>query len=51
MVYQVGTPTQLITSDFPILLQTTGFTVGGKAVPAVSEGQSVLLRFYKNANH
>ncbi len=50
MVYQVGTPTQLITSDFPILLQTTGFTVGGKAVPAVSEGQSVLLRFYKNAN-
>lgn len=50
MVYQVGTPTQLITSDFPILLQTTAFTVGGKAVPAVSEGQSVLLRFYKNAN-
>lgn len=50
MVYQVGTPTQLITSDFPIQLQTTGFTIGGKAVPAVSEGQSVLLRFYKNAN-
>lgn len=50
MVYQVGTPTQLITSDFPILLQTSGFTIGGKAVPAVSEGQSVLLRFYKNAN-
>ena len=50
MVYQVGTPTQLITSDFPIQLQTGNFTVGGKAVPAVSEGQSVLLRFYKNAN-
>lgn len=50
MVYQVGTPTQLITSDFPILLQTTDFTIGGKAVPAINEGQSVLLRFYKNAN-
>lgn len=50
MVYQVGTPTQLITSDFPIQLQTGNFTIGGKAVPAVSEGQSVLLRFYKNAN-
>lgn len=50
MVYQVGTPAQLITSDFPIQLQTGNFTIGGKAVPAVSEGQSVLLRFYKNAN-
>ena len=50
MVYQVGTPVQLITSDFPIQLQTGNFTIGGKAVPAVSEGQSVLLRFYKNAN-
>jgi hypothetical protein len=50
MVYQVGTPAQLITSDFPIRLQTGNFTIGGKAVPAVSEGQSVLLRFYKNAN-
>jgi hypothetical protein len=50
MVYQVGTPTQLITSDFPIQLQTGNFTIGGKVVPAVSEGQSVLLRFYKNAN-
>lgn len=50
MVYQVGTPAQLITSDFPIQLQTGNFTIGGKAVPAVSEGQSVLLRFYKNSN-
>lgn len=50
MVYQVGTPTQLITSDFPILLQTGNFTIGGQTVPAISEGQSVLLRFYKNAN-
>lgn len=50
MVYQVGTPAQLITSDFPIQLQTGNFTIGGKAVPAVSEGQSVLLRFYKNTN-
>lgn len=50
MVYQVGTPAQLITSNFPIQLQTGNFTIGGKAVPAVSEGQSVLLRFYKNAN-
>lgn len=50
MVYQVGTPEQLITSDFPILLQAGNFTIGGKAVPAVGEGQSVLLRFYKNAN-
>lgn len=50
MVYQVGTSAQLITSDFPIQLQTGNFTIGGKAVPAVSEGQSVLLRFYKNAN-
>lgn len=50
MVYQVGTPAQLITSDFPIQLQTGNFTIGGKAVPAVSEGQSVLLRFYKGAN-
>lgn len=50
MVYQVGTPTQLITSDFPIQLQTGNFTIGGKTVPAISEGQSVLLRFYKNAN-
>lgn len=50
MVYQVGTPTQLITTNFPIILETSTFTIGGKAVPAVSEGQSVLLRFYKNAN-
>lgn len=50
MVYQVGTPTQLITTDFPVILETGTFTIGGKAVPAVSEGQSVLLRFYKNAN-
>lgn len=50
MVYQVGTPTQLITADFPITLQTGNFTIGGQTVPAVSEGQSVLLRFYKNAN-
>lgn len=50
MVYQVGTPTQLITTNFPVILETGTFTIGGKAVPAVSEGQSVLLRFYKNAN-
>lgn len=50
MVYQVGTPTQLITTNFPVILETDTFTIGGKAVPAVSEGQSVLLRFYKNAN-
>lgn len=50
MVYQVGTPTQLITADFPITLQTGNFTIGGQTVPAISEGQSVLLRFYKNAN-
>lgn len=50
MVYQVGTPTQLITANFPVILETGTFTIGGKAVPAVSEGQSVLLRFYKNAN-
>lgn len=50
MVYQVGTPTQLITADFPITLQTGNFTIGGQTVPAVNEGQSVLLRFYKNAN-
>lgn len=50
MVYQVGTPTQLITTNFPVILETGTFTIGGKAVPAVSEGQSVLLRFYKTAN-
>lgn len=50
MVYQVGTPTQLITTNFPVILETGTFTIGGKAVPVVSEGQSVLLRFYKNAN-
>lgn len=50
MVYQVGTPTQPITTNFPVILETGTFTIGGKAVPAVSEGQSVLLRFYKNAN-
>lgn len=50
MVYQVGTPTQFITTNFPVILETGTFTIGGKAVPAVSEGQSVLLRFYKNAN-
>lgn len=50
MVYQVGTPTQLIPTNFPVILETGTFTIGGKAVPAVSEGQSVLLRFYKNAN-
>lgn len=50
MVYQVGTPTQLITTNFPVILETGTFTIGDKAVPAVSEGQSVLLRFYKNAN-
>lgn len=50
MVYQVGTPTQLITTSFPVILETGTFTIAGKAVPAVSEGQSVLLRFYKNAN-
>lgn len=50
MVYQVGTPTQLITTNFPVILETGTFTIGGKAVPAVSEGQSVLLRFYKNAD-